>query len=165
MSGYRRSNKIKHQRQKASFKVFACRTREGVHEYDHIASGSSSATSIVSCAATTRHSAARALHQPCSAPRLLVTRLHTLYVNLAVRRDYSSPGRTRSTSTSSCTTSTRLHSPGCSDLLRLRCASGCLSTSRGSSCGSSRRLVVDYFASAARPGASACRVARCAARR
>jgi hypothetical protein len=165
MSGYRRSNKIKHQRQKASFKVFACRTREGVHEYDHIASGSSSATSIVSCAATTRHSAARALPQPCSAPRLLVTRLHTLYVNLAVRRDYSSPGRTRSTSTSSCTTSTRLHSPGCSDLLRLRCASGCLSTSRGSSCGSSRRLVVDYFASAARPGVSACRVARRAARR
>jgi hypothetical protein len=71
-------------------------------------------------------------------------------------------------------------------------ASGCLSTSRSSSCGSSRRsssttppragswsttsptprgssLVVDYFAYAVRPGASARRaarrVARCAARR
>jgi hypothetical protein len=48
-------------------------------------------------------------------------------------------------------------------LLRLRHASGCLGTSRGSS------LVVDYFAYAARPGASArraaSRVARCAARR
>jgi predicted DNA-binding transcriptional regulator AlpA len=83
-------------------------------------------------------------------------------------------------------------------LLRLRRASGCLGTSRGSSYGSlrlfrlaqactprvlvprhvarhvtrliidycaSRRLVVDYFAYAARPGASARRAARCAARR
>jgi hypothetical protein len=139
MSGYRRSNKIKHQRQKARFKVFACRTWKGVHAYDHVASGCSSATSIVSCVAATRHSAARALPQPCSAPRLLVTRPHVLYANLAVRRDYSSPGHTRSRSTSSCTTNTRLHSPCCSDLLRLRCASGCLGTSRGSSRGSSRR--------------------------
>jgi hypothetical protein len=48
-------------------------------------------------------------------------------------------------------------------LLRLRHASGCLDTSRGSS------LVVDYFAYTARPGASvrhaARHVARCAARR
>jgi hypothetical protein len=87
-------------------------------------------------------------------------------------------------------------------LLRLRCASGCLGSSRGSSCRSSSttsphaalssitspplrvrvprhvarlvswivaRLVVDYFAYSARPGASARRaarrVARCAARR
>jgi hypothetical protein len=57
-------------------------------------------------------------------------------------------------------------------LLRLRRASGCLDTSRGSSRGSSllvvdystsRRLVVDYFASAACPGASACHTARHAA--
>jgi hypothetical protein len=40
--------------------------------------------------------------------------------------------------------------------LRLRRASGCLGTLRGSS----RRLVVDYFAYAARPGASARRTAR-----
>jgi hypothetical protein len=58
-------------------------------------------------------------------------------------------------------------------LLLLRRASGCLGTSRGSSCGSplvvdysaSHRLLVDYFASAARPGASARRVARHVARR
>jgi hypothetical protein len=51
----------------------------------------------------------------------------------------------------------------CRRLLRLRRASGCLGTSRGSS------LVINYFAYAARPGASArraaSRVARCAARR
>jgi hypothetical protein len=108
----------------ASFKVFACRTREGVHEYNHVAS------------------AARSLRRPRRAPRLLVsgrtrststspcaatTRLrpHALYVDLAVRRDYSSPaartlrrprrappllvsGRTRSTSTSPCAATTRL---------------------------------------------------------
>jgi hypothetical protein len=34
-----------------------------------------------------------------SAPRLLVTRPHRLYVNLAVRREYSSLGRSGSTST------------------------------------------------------------------
>jgi hypothetical protein len=65
-------------------------------------------------------------------------------------------------------------------LLRLRCASGCLGTSRGSSCRSSStssptlcvrvprhvaRLVVDYFDYVARPGASARRAARHAARR
>jgi hypothetical protein len=71
-------------------------------------------------------------------------------------------------------------------LIRLRCASGCLGTSRGSSCGSLRHsssttsptprvrvprhvaqlvawlvapLAVDYFAYAARPGASARRAA------
>jgi hypothetical protein len=48
-------------------------------------------------------------------------------------------------------------------LLRLRRASGCLGTSRGSPLvveySASRRLVVDYFASAARPGASARRAA------
>jgi hypothetical protein len=108
---------------------------------------------------TTRLPVTSALRQPRRAPRLLVSgctrststppcaattrlRLHALYVNLVVRRDYSSPGHTCSTSTSSCTASTRLHSPGCSNLprlLRLHRASGCLGTSRGSSCGSSRR--------------------------
>jgi hypothetical protein len=148
-----------------------------------LVSGRTRSTSTSSCAATTR------------------LRPHALYVDLAVHRDYSSPAaralrrprraprllvssRTRSTSTSSCTASTRLHSPGCSDLPRFRRASGCLGTSRGSSCGPSRgsssttppppcirvprhvaRLVVDYFSSAARPGASAHRAARHAARR
>jgi hypothetical protein len=49
-----------------------------------------------------------ALHQLRHALRLLVTRPHRLYVNLAVRHDYSSPGRTGSTSASPCAASTRL---------------------------------------------------------
>jgi hypothetical protein len=56
--------------------------------------------------------AARALRRPRRAPRLLVS------------------GRTRSTSTSSCTASTRLYSPSCNDLPRLRRSS---STTPGSS--------------------------------
>jgi hypothetical protein len=40
-----------------------------------------------------------ALHQLHRALRLLVTRPHGLYVNLAVRRGYSSLGRSGSTST------------------------------------------------------------------
>jgi hypothetical protein len=48
-------------------------------------------------------------------------------------------------------------------LLRLRRASECLGTSRGSSRGAAP-LVVDYFAYAARPGASARRAARHVAR-
>jgi hypothetical protein len=59
-------------------------------------------------------------------------------------------------------------------LLRLRRASGCLGTSCGSSRGitplvvdysASRRLVIDYFASAVRSGASARRAARHVAHR
>jgi hypothetical protein len=40
-----------------------------------------------------------ALHQLHRALQLLATRLHGLYVNLVVRREYSSPGRSGSTST------------------------------------------------------------------
>jgi hypothetical protein len=40
-------------------------------------------------------------------PRLLVTRPHRLYVSLAVRREYSSPGHSGSTSTSPCIATTR----------------------------------------------------------
>jgi hypothetical protein len=51
-------------------------------------------------------------------PRLLVTRLHRLYVSLAVRREYSSPGHSGSTSTSPCIPTTRL--PAAAALHRLR---------------------------------------------
>jgi hypothetical protein len=101
-----------------------------------LVSGRTHSTSTSPCAATTRlrpHAlyvnlavstatspTARALRQPRRVPRLLVS------------------GRTLSTLTLSCTASTRLHSPGCSDLLRLRRASGCLGMSRGSSRGLSR---------------------------
>jgi hypothetical protein len=37
-------------------------------------------------------SAARPLREPCHAPRLLVTRSHGLYLNPAMRRDYTSSG-------------------------------------------------------------------------
>jgi hypothetical protein len=56
----------------ASFNVFACRTREDVHEYDYVASGYSSTTSAVLCVATTRHMAAQALPRLRLAARLLV---------------------------------------------------------------------------------------------
>jgi hypothetical protein len=39
--------------------------------------------------------------------RLLVTRLHRLYVSLAVRREYLSPGHSGSTSISPCISTTR----------------------------------------------------------
>jgi hypothetical protein len=100
----------------------------------HMCASTTTATSTTSCAATTR------------------LRPHALYVDLAVRRDYSSPdaralrrprraprllvsGRTRSTSTSSCTAATCLRS---------------------------QRLHLNY---AARPGASARRAARHGVRR
>jgi hypothetical protein len=57
----------------------------------------------------------KSLQDPCSINKLcvhgkgyIVSRLHRLYLNLVVRRDYSSPGRTGSTSTLSCAASTRL---------------------------------------------------------
>jgi hypothetical protein len=136
-----------------------------------------------------------------------------LYLNPAMRRDYSSPGRTGSTSNSSCVVST--HRPAAQALHQPRRTSRCLSSSRGSSSttspmprvrmprhvarlvagpssttsptsrvsvprhvvrfvtrlvaplvvdySASCRLVVDYFASAARSGASARRAAHHAA--
>jgi hypothetical protein len=100
--------------------------------------------------------------------------LHRLYCAYAVHPDV--PSR-RSTSRQSvalalvvcpiiplCVVTTRL--VAATDILRLRRATGCLGTSRGSSSTTSRtprvrvprhvaRLVVDYFTYAARPGASA----------
>jgi hypothetical protein len=51
---------------------------------------------------------APALRQPCRAPRVLATRLHGLYVNLAVRREYLLPGCIGSMSTLPCTAATCL---------------------------------------------------------
>jgi hypothetical protein len=107
------------------------------------------------------YSATSALHQPCCVLRLLRapplgllsgrtastsntpcaattrSRPHRLYVNCAVRRDYLSAGCNGSTSTTSRVRMPRLVA----------------------------RLVVDYFAHATRPGASARRAARHAVRR
>jgi hypothetical protein len=142
----------------ASFKDFACRTREDVRKYNYVASGCSSATSAMPCAATTCHSATGSTStSPCA----VTTRLqpHALYVNLAVRRDYLSPGRTCSTSTSSCTASTtppppRVRVPRHVARLVTRLVAPLVVDNSAS-----RRLVVDYFAYAARLGASARRAA------
>jgi predicted DNA-binding transcriptional regulator AlpA len=109
-------------------------------------------TSPSSCTATTRHPVAQALRQPRRAPRVLVSRPQRLYFNYAARLGASA-----------CRVAHRR-------LLRLHRVSGCLGTSRGSSSTTqpTRRglmlrhiaqLIVDYFAYAARPGASACRAA------
>jgi hypothetical protein len=85
---------------------------------------------------------------PCAASTRL--RPHVLYLNLAVRRDYSSPGHTCSTSTSSCTASTTPPPPRIWVPRHVaRLVTWLVAP-----------LVVDYFASAARPGASARRAAR-----
>jgi hypothetical protein len=204
----------------ANFKDFACRTREDVREYNYVASGCSSATSAVPCAATTRlrpHAlyvdltvrrdypspAARALRQPCRAPRALVSRLQWLYITSAARPGASARHTARHAARRAARCQLLRLAHARRRLLHLRRASGCLGTSRGSSRGSSRRsssttpgsssttppragsssttsppprgqvprhvawldawlvapLVVDYFAYAARPGASARRAA------
>jgi hypothetical protein len=131
------------------------------------------------------------LHQLRRAPRLLISWSHGFYINYAVRRGYSSPSRTGSTSTSSYAASTCL--PAAAALPRLRrttggigspCrASGCHGTSRGSSWNTSPTpcvrvprhvarlvtrlvalLIVDYFDYTTCLGASARRAARHAAR-
>jgi hypothetical protein len=89
-----------------------------VHGKGYIVSRLHRLHTTASCVASTHTPAARALPQPCRAPRLLITRPHGLYVNLAMRRDYSSPGCMGSTSTSSCVVSTRL--PTAAVLHRLR---------------------------------------------
>jgi hypothetical protein len=94
---------------------------------------------------------ASAIHHLLRAPRLLVTRSHELYVNLAARREYLSPGHSGSTSTTPRVWVPRFVAwltvdyfayavcPGASAhraahrrLLSLRGASGCFGTSRGS---------------------------------
>jgi hypothetical protein len=61
----------------------------------------SGSTSTTSCTVTTRLLVAPALPHQHHALRLLLSRSHRLYINNTVRRDYSSPGRTSSTSTTS----------------------------------------------------------------
>jgi hypothetical protein len=116
-------------------------------------------------------SVARALRRPRRTPRLLVsgrtrststspcaatTRLrpHALYVDLAVHREYSSPlsRLQRSTSTTPC-----VRVPRHVTRLVTRLVAPLIVDYSG--------LVVDYFTSAAHPGASARRAARHAARR
>jgi hypothetical protein len=53
---------------------------------DYSSPGRTGSTSTLPCAATTRHPAARALRQPCRAPRVLVSRPQRLYIDYAVRR-------------------------------------------------------------------------------
>jgi hypothetical protein len=166
----------------------------------------STTTSTLPCAAATSPPSAAALHQRRCVLRVLVSRSQRLYINYAVRRDYSSPaaralrrphraprlpvsGRTRSTSTSSCaaTTRLRLHALYVNLVVHREYSSPLSWLQRSTSTTPHVRvpqhiaqlvtrlvaplivdysgLVVDYFTSAARPGASARRAARHAARR
>jgi hypothetical protein len=116
--------------------------------------------------------AARALRRPRRAPRLPVsgrmrststspcavtTRLrpHALYVNLAVRREHSSPGCSGSTSTLPRVQVPRHVARLVTQLIALLVVDN----------SASHRLVVDYFTYVARPGASARHTARHTARR
>jgi hypothetical protein len=56
------------------------------HEYDYSSLGRTGSTSTLPCAASTRLPAARALRQPCRAPRVLVSRPQRLYIDYVVRR-------------------------------------------------------------------------------
>jgi hypothetical protein len=84
-----------------------CERHQRLGNIGYVASRGQGATSTPPCAATTRDPAARVLPQHCRAPRLLVSWPHRLYVSLAVRREYSSPGHNGSTSTSPCIPTTR----------------------------------------------------------
>jgi hypothetical protein len=114
-----------HERLPASFKTFAWPTSEMYASTATLPPYAAAllwlrrtgSTAISPCTATTHHPVARAQRQPrraprlhrilvaqalpqhCRALRLIVTRTHRLYVNLAMRREYSSPGRSDSTST------------------------------------------------------------------
>jgi hypothetical protein len=46
-----------------------------------------STSGCINTSTTTRHSAARALRQPCRAPQVLVSRPQRLYIDYGVRRD------------------------------------------------------------------------------
>jgi hypothetical protein len=74
--------------------------------------------------------------------RVLVTQSHGLYLNLVVRREYSSPSRIGSPSTTLCAATTRL--PAAQALQQLRCAPRLLASRP-------QRLHLNY---AVRPGAS-----------
>jgi hypothetical protein len=138
------------------FKIFTCCTRQYVHKYNYLNNGlrqpaynySNYSSTTTSYSTTTRHPVARALHQLCRAPRLLVTRSHELYLNPAMRRDYSSPGCNDSMSTLPCTVTTsampRVQVPQHDARLITRLVAP---------------LVVEYFAYDMRPGVSARRAA------
>jgi hypothetical protein len=117
-------------------------------------------------------SVAPALPQLRCAPRLLISRPHGFYINYVVHYDYSSPGCIGNTSTlpSAATTrhpvarsnspTPRVQVPRHITRLVTRLVAPLVVDNSAS-----HRLVVDYFASAARPGASAHRAARHADRR
>jgi hypothetical protein len=143
----------------ASFNVFARRTREDLREYDYVASGCSSGTSNVSCAATTRHMVAQALPHYVSRRDYSWSGLHRLYCAYAARLGASArraarrwllvvdhfayvarPGASaRRAARHAAHRAARCWLLGLAQarrrLLRLRRASGCLGTSRGSSRG------------------------------
>jgi hypothetical protein len=188
---------------------FAWCTRKTTRACNYLPLGRTGSTSITLCAVTTHLSTAPALHQQRRAPprHRLAAALALLHLCRATGHLGSSRGSSSTTSLMPCDRVPRhvarlvvdffayVARPDSStcraarhtarratrcQLLRLRCASGCLRTSRGSLRGSSSTtstmsrvrvprhvawlvapLVVDYFAYVVRPGASARRAARC----
>jgi hypothetical protein len=127
--------------------------------------GSSRGTSRGSSSTTSTTPRVRVPQHVAQLVTRLVTRLIVDYFDYAARSGASARRAARHAA----------HRAARRRLLRLRRASGCLGISRGSSCGSSSttsptpcvrvpqhvaRLVVDFFAYAAHPGASARRAAR-----
>jgi hypothetical protein len=179
---------------------------------DYSSPGRTGSTSTTTCTASTRLPAAVALRQPCRAPRVLISRLQRFYINHAARPGASAHHAALHAALRAARRRLLRLAQACRRLLLLRRATGCLGTSCGSSHGSLRRsssttpprtgsssttsppprvrvprhvarlvtrlvaplvvdysashwLVIDYFAFAVRPGASACHAARHAVRR
>jgi hypothetical protein len=87
---------------------------------DYLSPGCTGSTSPTPCTATTHLPVVPALYQQCRAPRLLISRSH--WLDYVVRRKYTSPGCSNSTSAMSYVASTCL--PVAQALLRLCRASG-----------------------------------------
>jgi hypothetical protein len=147
---------------------------------EYLSLGRTDSTSTTLCAATTHLPVAWVLRELHRAPRLLVSRLHGLYLNLVMRRRAARPLIGQSHWLSPCPRSLHLAAPLlvvriAPALLRLcrafRRAVSTLDLSSASRTGSHHapghyvsRPQQKYFDYATRPGASACRAARRAAR-
>jgi hypothetical protein len=100
----------------ADFKDLCYIHTQDVHEYTYF----NYSSTTTQCVATTRHPAARALRQPCRAPRVLISRPQRLYINYTVRRhdvvfwaydnfDYSSRLVNLSRTAPATSTTSRIH--------------------------------------------------------
>jgi hypothetical protein len=143
-----------HKRATREFEDLRLAHTSNIHEYDYTNSGCVGSTSTLPCAATTRHSAMSSTSTSSCATTARL-RPHVLYVDLAVRRNYSSPA------------ARALRRPRRAPRLLV---SGCTRSTSTLPCAATTRRPVApaaaiYLDNAVRPGASTRRVARHAARR